>query len=318
MKLGKWTGFLTIRLFSVVAFVVLLAGLSACSGTIDPRTAKRCVFSCTEEAQQSLENGAAAYDRGDYAAALEIFGSLAEQDNARAQHNIGLMYDLGHGVKQDYGEALKWYHRAVEEGDPWPPAQHNLGLMYSNGRGVPPDYGEAAKWWHKAAENGHPFSQHNLGNLYLRGQGVAQDHLEAAFWYRRAAEQGLAQAQFSVGHMYKHNLITTTGYIWRTGPEGQDYGEAAKWYRRAAQQGHAAAQLNLGLMYEAGLGVEQSYVEAEKCYILAAAALPPGEDRDLAVKNRYTVAGKMTPAEVTKARRLVRGWKAKSTEPRSR
>ncbi len=39
-----------------------------------------------------LAEGAAAYDRGDYATALREFRPLAEQGLAVAQYNLGLMY----------------------------------------------------------------------------------------------------------------------------------------------------------------------------------------------------------------------------------
>ena len=38
------------------------------------------------------------------------------------------MYDNGDGVPQDYKEAVKWYRLAAEQGDA--AAQYNLGIMY--------------------------------------------------------------------------------------------------------------------------------------------------------------------------------------------
>ena len=31
--------------------------------------------------------------------------------------NIGFMYDNGHGVKEDYTEAMRWYRKAADRGD---------------------------------------------------------------------------------------------------------------------------------------------------------------------------------------------------------
>ena len=59
------------------------------------------------------------------------------------------MYEKGYGVPQDYMEAVKWYRMAAEQGEAW--AQSNLGLMYANGRGVAQDYIEAHKWFNLAA-----------------------------------------------------------------------------------------------------------------------------------------------------------------------
>jgi TPR repeat protein len=59
-----------------------------------------------------LEDGEVAYRSGDYAAAMRYWRALADQGNARAQYDIGLMYELGQGAPQDYAQALYWYVRA--------------------------------------------------------------------------------------------------------------------------------------------------------------------------------------------------------------
>ncbi len=52
-----------------------------------------------------LEDAFSAYERGDYATALREFRVLAEQGDANAQYNFGVMYSTGHGVPQDYTKA---------------------------------------------------------------------------------------------------------------------------------------------------------------------------------------------------------------------
>jgi len=54
------------------------------------------------------EDGVAAYDRGDYAMAARLMREAAEQGDAEAQLNLGLMYAEGRGVAQDDAEAVKW------------------------------------------------------------------------------------------------------------------------------------------------------------------------------------------------------------------
>jgi uncharacterized protein len=78
-----------------------------------------------------------AYVRGDYDKALADIQFLAHGGEARAQYDLGLMYDKGQGVPQSDAEAMYWYGRAAEQGEPR--AQYNLGLMYLNGQGVHPD-----------------------------------------------------------------------------------------------------------------------------------------------------------------------------------
>ncbi|HFC6390643.1 TPA: tetratricopeptide repeat protein, partial [Neisseria lactamica] len=76
-------------------------------------------------------------------------------------------------------------------------AQFNLGVMYENGQGVRQDYVQAVQWYRKASEQGDAQAQFNLGVMYAEGQGVRQDYVEAVKWFRQAADQGLAQAQYN-------------------------------------------------------------------------------------------------------------------------
>jgi len=69
---------------------------------------------------------------------------LAEQGDAQAQYNLGVMYDNGKGIPQDYIKAVQWYTEAAKQGDAG--AQLFLGVMYYSGKGVPQDYKEAIKW----------------------------------------------------------------------------------------------------------------------------------------------------------------------------
>lgn len=71
----------------------------------------------------------AAHDEHGYAQNLKLIRPMAEQGNALAQYNLGVMYASGQGVKQDCREAAKWYRLAAAQGNAM--AQHKLGLLYS-------------------------------------------------------------------------------------------------------------------------------------------------------------------------------------------
>ncbi len=62
------------------------------------------------------EAGKEAYDRGDYATALTKFRPLAQQGDARAQYNLGVMYFMGRGVPQDDVQAHMWLNLAAKQG----------------------------------------------------------------------------------------------------------------------------------------------------------------------------------------------------------
>jgi uncharacterized protein len=85
----------------------------------------------------------------DQAASVDSLKERAAQGDAGAQYNLGVMYDKGQGVPQDYAEALMWYRLAAAQGDA--EAQYRLGLVYSLGNGVPQDYVQAHKWFTLAA-----------------------------------------------------------------------------------------------------------------------------------------------------------------------
>jgi len=64
-----------------------------------------------------LAAGQRAYFSRDYATALKEFPPLARQGNADAQFHLGVMYEFGEGVPQDYKEAARWYRLAADQGD---------------------------------------------------------------------------------------------------------------------------------------------------------------------------------------------------------
>jgi len=123
------------------------------------------------------------------------------------RHNLGLLYQHGLGVKQDYSQAMAWYYRAASHGST--AAQNNIGILYMNEfawrktmsrryggsrerrikviptaktasagftrrAGLSSRTAEAAKWYRKAADQENTRGQGNLGWLYLTGNGVQQ------------------------------------------------------------------------------------------------------------------------------------------------
>ena len=123
------------------------------------------------------------------------------------------------------------------------------------------------------------------------------DYASALSELRPLAEQGDASSQNALGVIYTF----TSGL-----DVPQDYAEAAKWFRKAAEQGHAVAQANLANLYTKGQGVPQDYVQAHLWWNLAGAK---GDVWNL--KNRDSVAEKMTPAQIAEAEKLAREWTEK-------
>lgn len=141
----------------------------------------------------SFQEGVSAYDKGDYTTALKKFKPLAEQGNADAQYNLGIMYRNGRGVSQDYNQAVRWYTMAAEQG--LADAQLNLGVMYDNGQGVVQDNKQAVRWYTMAAQNGIPRAQSNLGLMYVNGKGIVQSFVLAHMWFNISAANGVTSAE---------------------------------------------------------------------------------------------------------------------------
>ena len=55
-------------------------------------------------------------------------------------------------------------------------------------------------------------------------------------------------------------------------------------------------------------------MRAHMWFNLAASRLPPGENRDNAVKARDAVAKRMTPAQIAEAQKLAREWKPRGEQ----
>lgn len=170
--------------------VLLLMLLSACAPTASAASAP-----------ETPDEAAAAYGQGNYARALSLWGEQAARGDARAMHNLGVMYEQGKGVPEDAALAARWYRQAAEGGHV--PGMSNYARMLEQGRGTKKDPALAAHWFRQAADKGLAEAQYNLGVLYERGAGVRKNEREAAAWYSRAAAQQQVDAQARLGRMYR-------------------------------------------------------------------------------------------------------------------
>ena len=137
---------------------------------------------------------------GDYASAVRWYTFAADEGNAAAQYNLGVIYENGSGVAKQYKTAVRWYTLAADQG--YAAAQYNLGVIYENGSGVAKQYKTAVRWYTLAADQGYVEAQYNLGVIYENGSGVAQEYDTALRWYTLASAQGHANAQNNLGAMY--------------------------------------------------------------------------------------------------------------------
>jgi len=185
-------------------------------------------LSALNENRRYIELGSTYYRQRNYDAALKCFEKAADQDEAEAQYNVGVMYYHGESVPLSYNKALQWFIKASTQ--QYAEAQKAISEMYKNGEGVPQDYDEAKVWCRKAADQEIKDAQYTRGLEYYYGTGVSQDYTKAMEWYRKAADQEDAAAQYMIGTMYYYGNGVS-----------QDTKEALNWLIKAQENGSKQA-----------------------------------------------------------------------------
>lgn len=279
-----------------------------------------------------FDEGMAAFQRKDYAAALAEFQPLARAGDAEALAQIGVMHAQGWGVPKDAEKALGFFQTAAAKGSS--KAMVFLGNFSRFGMaGQPKDAAKAAEWYRKAAQTGNNAAMNNLGQMYLSGDGVARDPAQAALWFQQAVDKGNALAERPLALLLWNGTGVTKDRA-RAFPilkKAADAGDAdsqakvglallsgdgaprnpeegATYLRKAAEAGEHEAQYALGQAYRGGAGVARSPFQAYQWLSVAASRAPAG------VKAQYEQARdeaaiSLTPGEVAHVQELTRMWK---------
>ncbi len=94
------------------------------------------------------------------------------------------------GVPQEeFGQAAKWFREAAEQGDP--AAQFNLGVLYETGMGVTQNYAEVVRVVSRGGGTGRTSGAVQPGRLLRDGPGgAARLRRKPWKWYLAAAEAG--------------------------------------------------------------------------------------------------------------------------------
>lgn len=106
-----------------------------------------------------------AYNQGDYATAKTQLSILAKQGDAKALTHLGVMYQLGLGVKKDMSKAVSYYEIAADKG--YAPGQYNMGLLLYEGKAVKQDYKKAYEMFEKAARQGHSKAKNRAEDMLV-------------------------------------------------------------------------------------------------------------------------------------------------------
>ena len=169
------------------SFLMALSLLTATAAAASP---------ATDEARRLLA-------QGQEAQAFERVEAAARRGDEDAVALLGWFYDTGRHVRQDYARAAEYYRRVVRDN---PSVQWRLGVMYDLGQGVPENPGEALRLFRQAAGNDDVNAHVSLGVMYANGRGVRPDYFQSMRYYRRAAELGSGAGFLCVGLLYQNGL----------------------------------------------------------------------------------------------------------------
>lgn len=145
----------------------------------------------------SYSEGMKLFSLKKYKDAFKIFLALSSsEENKYAQYKLSLMYKNGQGVKANQKEYEYWFLRSAKNG--YAPAQSDIGVYLS----VDKKYKEALDWFRKSAEQGNPQGEYNYGMALLKGRGIEKNEGIAFYWIKKSAEQGNPAAQYDLSVMY--------------------------------------------------------------------------------------------------------------------
>jgi TPR repeat protein len=231
----------------------------------------------------------------------------AEQHNKQGECLLGLLYEDGKGVKQDYAEAAKWYIKGE--------CARGLAKSYRYGRGVKQDYAEAEKWYEQFADQGTADDQADFARFYTEGnKDISSNNEKAYFWMSLAAHTNHSEYDGPRDDIEKHltteQIAAVQKRIWDRVPPRLGMLRLIGDSKLKASHGDAQAQIILAIAYAQGDDVQRDYVEAYFWYSLAALHK---DSKDVIVANSQVyangIAAKLTPQQMATAKKLLKEWK---------
>ena len=169
-------------------------------------------------AEKDFIQGHAAFVRGNYSQAMQLWSRAAAAGNTMAMADIGFLYDEGWGVPLDYRNAADWYEKAATAGEAR--AMYDLGICYQRGRGRKQNYGVAISWYMRAAKEGVASAMYAIGRLYSLGDGVHRNPTIALAWFKKAAAAGNDTAMSELAEVYRFGIgvprDSQKAQMWRT------------------------------------------------------------------------------------------------------
>lgn len=185
-----------------------------------------------------------------YNKAMRYFQEAAELGFSEAMNYLGIIYENGEIVAQNYNQAFEWFFRAVQADPKNANATFNLARMYYEGKGVERNMVQAHRWFNTSVELGTDNTEPiYIQSCFMTGCILSEfykNYEEAYPYFIEAAQYGnMSEAWFNLGWLTEQGIV----------PEGCSYTKAeidqiaCEMYEQAAQQGDVSAMDSAGRIY---------------------------------------------------------------------
>ncbi|KAI8142152.1 hypothetical protein BJV82DRAFT_517070 [Fennellomyces sp. T-0311] len=136
--------------------------------------------------------------------ARACFDRAARKGYVPAMTSLAILcrYETGSNMTGNDARMVYWYKKAADLGDA--SAQRELGMLYDQGLGVKQNYERAFQLMQKAAEQREPRATLMLGSYYQNGIGGVEANFEKALeLYHEAAQLGAPTAFYASAQVYQ-------------------------------------------------------------------------------------------------------------------
>jgi len=141
------------------------------------------------------QQAAALWNQKRYSEAMPLFNQACSSGNADSCTRLGLMYDFGQGIVQDFSRAEAYYLKACNTGNE--AACGNLSILTDYAPGSPQCNSTTlalmVNRYRDSCNAGNGLSCDTLGHLYSYGCGIGKDAAEARQLYSKACTIGKQQ-----------------------------------------------------------------------------------------------------------------------------
>lgn len=145
-------------------------------------------------------------EQGDVRGMLDLWKAVANDGLWQLCARIGEFYERGSdGVAVNQAEALRWYRKAVFEGDD--PAGHvALARAYFNGKGVERDLDQARRHIERGLFYGSPEAAIYMGLMHFSGVTTPASLDDARRMFEAASSKGYPYARMMLANIAMRNF----------------------------------------------------------------------------------------------------------------